>query len=106
MSATPAAGKAIRHVFQLLEDHFDETGGRYKDGWSDEKIAKETGLSIHAIHEHRVAAFGRIKPPGELGELKRELEEVQRLYLKSDEEFKAAIAQLKSKIKALEAKYD
>jgi len=106
MNATAAAGKATRRVFQLLEDHFDEAEGRYKEGWGDDKIAKETGLSITAVHDHRVAAFGRIKPPSELKELKRELEEVQRLYLKSDEEFKASVNRLKAKIKALEAKYD
>lgn len=106
MSTSPLASRAVRQCFQLLEDHFDEADGRYRDGYSDERISKETTLSITAVHDHRVAAFGKIKPPSELKELRRELEELQRLYLTMDQDFKAKLEELKRKIKAVGDKYD
>lgn len=106
MATTAGASAAIRKVFQLLEDNFDDQEGRYKNGYSDERIAKETGLSITAIHDHRVGAFGKIKPPSELKALRTELEELQRLYIKSDEEYRKQLDDLRRRIKAVESKYD
>lgn len=71
---------------RLLDRHFkveDSGSGVYEDGWSDDRIAKETGLSHHVIWRMRTSSFGKIIDPrvakvhGEVAALMAELSEVR-----------------------------
>lgn len=57
------ARKRQRIAFSLLEDHYDDTNCKYDEGWSDQKIATETGLSVDYVAQTREEAFGPIVDP-------------------------------------------
>jgi hypothetical protein len=103
---TPVAGVALRKVFQLLEDQFDAESGSFKDGWSDDRIAKETSISRDAVKNYRVNAFGKIKPPGELEVLRRELGELEHFALRTENEIKNKVKDLTLRLSAIERRFD
>lgn len=66
--------KEARTIMDLIEAHFIEKDGRYKDGWSDDKIAQALDLPRAMITKVRDEAYGPIKAPTELLALKSEIE--------------------------------
>jgi hypothetical protein len=65
--------KRQRQMYGLLDEQFDEATGRYREGWSDERIAKDCGISANAVAKHRDAAYGPIRADPALEALQREL---------------------------------
>lgn len=105
MSAMPNL-KAQRELFNLLEAHFDPDKGAYTNGYSDGRIAKETGLSPNYVKDTRVAAYGKLKPPTELDQAVIDLRALEDAYLKTETEMKAAIKDLRTRIQALQKRFD
>ena len=105
-TVTPATGQALRKVFQLLEDNFDATAGCYKPDFDDERIAKETGISLQAVKEYRTSAFGKIKPPSEFMVLRQEIDGLETAFLKIDGEFREKLQDLKQRIMLVQRKFD
>lgn len=75
---TPSAKAkaAKRAVMTWLDEAFEITGpdvGRYKQGFSDASIAKETGCSEKAVADLREEFFGKIAKPRELDSIKVEV---------------------------------
>lgn len=106
INPTPATGAALRKVFALLEDHFDTDAGRFRNDYDDARIAKETGISLDAVKNYRVAAFGKLKPPTELHNIQTQLRELEALYLKTEAEMKAGVKDLKARLLNLQRKFD
>lgn len=69
--------KLSRAVFAMLEDHFDEQRGAYRDGWNDDRVAAETGASPAFVSALRNEAFGPLKDP-EIDAIRRDLDELNR----------------------------
>lgn len=105
-SITPATVAAMRKVFALLEDNFDPQKGAYLHEYSDERIAKETGISVDGVKKYRVEGFGKLKAPTELETLKIELRQLEETHLKLDNEVKAGIRDIKARISNLQRKFD
>lgn len=103
---TPVSGKALRQVFQLLEDQFLIEDGQYRDGYDDARIAKETGISLEAVKQYRVNAFGKIKPPSEIAILRHELRELETFALQSENDIKAKAKDINLRLSALERRFD
>jgi len=103
---TPTTIQAQRKVFQLLEDNFDAGQGQFLQGYDDERIAKETGISVHTVKEYRVNAFGKIKPPSEIALLRRQIDELETLFLKTETEIREGIKAANQRLLALQRKYD
>lgn len=103
---TPTSGQALRKVFQALEDYFDADAGQYRDGWSDERIAKDTGISKDAVKGYRVNAFGKIKPPSEMILLRQELREIETLALQLDNDLRQKTKDFALRLAAIERKFD
>lgn len=103
---TPVAGQALRKVFALLEDHFDGDAGNYRSDWSDDKIAKETGISKDAVKGYRINAFGKIKPPSEFAALKQELQELETFALQTENEIKQKVKEMRARLSVLERRFD
>lgn len=103
---TPTTIQAQRKVFGLLEDNFDPGDGVYKNGYDDQRIASETGISVSAVKEIRTAAFGKLKPPTELYQMKIDLENLETAFLKMDNEFKSQIKDLKLRVQTMQRKFD
>ena len=51
-----AALRSQRHLYRLLEENFDPDDGVFADGWDDQRLAKETSLSIEHVVKTREAA--------------------------------------------------
>lgn len=54
--------KILRKVHELLGDNFDETRGKYTNGYSDERVAKEAECSIVFVQKQRGEAYGELAP--------------------------------------------
>ena len=103
---TPATGQALRKVFQLLEDNFDTDAGCFKNDYGDERIAKETGISLDAVKNYRTSAFGKLKPPTDLVLIERDLRELESLYLKTESEMKSALKDLQARMRNVQRRFD
>jgi hypothetical protein len=75
---SPAARKSLAKATRLLSEYFDEEAGAFRDGWSDDAIAKEVGLSESAVAEWREDSFGPLQVPPELARLEAEMLKVQK----------------------------
>lgn len=71
--------KATAKMHQLLSLHFDEEAGKFADGWDDERIAKDSGLSPTHVAEVRVIAYGELKEPEELTALRSDIKALNEL---------------------------
>lgn len=60
VARSPAAQAAIPLLYMSLGDAYDPARKRYKDGWSDERIAKEIALSVDFVRARREADFGPV----------------------------------------------
>ncbi len=56
---TPQAIRAERLMYQLLDDHYDGETHRFDEGWSDDKVAKESGVALLRVCKCREALYGR-----------------------------------------------
>jgi ribosome-binding protein aMBF1 (putative translation factor) len=52
------ASSAIVDLYMRLDDAYDRAARRYREGWSDERLAKETGLALAVVRERRERDFG------------------------------------------------
>jgi hypothetical protein len=103
---TPTTAKATRKMFSLLEDNFDPATGQYLEGYSDQRIAKECEISLEAVKNHRVAAFGKLAPPTDLAIIKREIDELQRFALQTENDMRAKIKDLNHRILQIQKRFD
>lgn len=103
---TPTTVSAMRKVFAALEDNFDAEKGEYRHGYSDERIAKETGISVDGVKKYRIDGFGKLRPPSELDTLKREVEELQEMFLKFEGEMKEKLKDSRARILNMQRKFD
>lgn len=58
---TEDARKARLDVDMLLVDNFRPAEGRYRDGWDDERVAREAGMSVDFVARRREADHGPLK---------------------------------------------
>lgn len=108
-AGTTGSLKAQRRMNELLLQHFDEDAGRYANGYSDQKVASETGLSLNVVTRYRTEAFGELKEPAELQALQHEIDGLQK---RLDEEvqtiaslFGEEITKLRARLTELRQKY-
>lgn len=105
---SPAAIRSQAAMFRLISDHFDADSGRYSEGWSDEKIAKDTGLSAQTVAAFRTEAFGPIKEPAEIAALAADIETLDGMIVEAArtvEGLKTEAGALKQRLGDLRRKY-
>lgn len=73
-----AAKRAHRMVMMLLEDQYDEANKRYRPGWDDEKVAKETGAAKAHVAATREQYFGPAGEPEQVAQLRADLLAMER----------------------------
>lgn len=71
--------KATAKMHQMLSIHFDVDEGKYAEGWDDERISKESGISVIHVAEVRNIAYGEIKEPEEITLLRSEIKSLNDL---------------------------
>lgn len=107
MSAKPSpdAMRAQATMFTLLQSHFNTDKGAYAQGWSDEKIAAETGMPKALVIEYRESCFGPIKEPAELSALRADITALETLQRESSGAITVEIANLRTRVAELAAKW-
>lgn len=93
-SPSPAAMKAQAEMFQLLSLHFDGDAGRYAKGWSDGKIASQTGISIDLVTGFRIAGFGELKEAPEIVAIRAEICALETLVTEQVAHLRGEIAKI------------
>ncbi len=81
-----AARAARRLATLLLEEKFDVATGQYRDGYTDEKVAKETGAALAFVFKRREDDFGPLKVPGDLQDCR---DEIARIRLAAEQQLEA-----------------
>ncbi len=66
-------GSEIRKVTGLLDEHFDDTAGRYASGWDDEKIATQANVPRLSVARLREEGWSKLKSFPDIEDLKSEL---------------------------------
>lgn len=84
------ARTARRLATLLIEEQFDVAGGFYRNGYTDKKVADETGVSEHFVTKRREEDFGPLKDPPEIVKAKAEIDALQQRV----EDLKAHCAQV------------
>ena len=88
ITPTPSARASRAEAVTAIVSYFNVAEGRYEDGWSDARIAKETGLPEDFVAKRRNEDFGPIKEPKEFAELRAEAKslasEIGKLQAKLD----------------------
>lgn len=103
---TAVTVSAMRKVFALLEDNFDPEKGVYIHGYSDERIAKETNISVDGVKKYRVDGFGKLKPPTEIYQIQQDIADLEKLALQLDNDLRAGLKDVKARILNLQRKFD
>jgi len=75
----PDARTQRREAHDLITMAFDIPAGRYNEGYSDERIAKETGISKDWVRQRREDEFGPLKEPNELAAVRIEISDLKLL---------------------------
>lgn len=72
-----AAAKNKRIVILALEDYFDEAQRRYRDGRTDQSVAKELNLAPAFVQAVREEFFGKLAEPSEVGDVRAQVEAIK-----------------------------
>lgn len=71
---TPDARKVHRAVMEALMSVYDDDGKRYTGGYTDAKVAEETGAAVEYVRKTREEFFGPVAIPPEFTALRGELD--------------------------------
>lgn len=93
-SPSPAAMKAQAEMFQLLSLHFDGDTGRYAKGWSDAKIAAQTGIAVDLVTAFRTAGFGELKDAPEIVAIRAEIATLESLVAEQVAHLRGELARI------------
>lgn len=74
---TDEAKIARRLAHAMIEEQFDVDKGQYRNGFSDQKIATETGAALAFVTKRREEEFGPLKAPSEIEEERARLDAIE-----------------------------
>lgn len=75
---TDKARVARRETIMLLEDVFDVSTGRYREGEDDASVGRVTGLAKEAVAKLREEFYGPLKVPTELETLRENISKLRK----------------------------
>lgn len=96
---TADAMRAQFEAMSLLQNNYNRERNCYDEGWSDERIAKESRWSIDMIVMTRESVYGKMVDP-ELTELRRSLTALQNVYKQRLDNLQSEIARCESEWKS------
>lgn len=77
-SISEQARTARRLATMMIDEKFDIERGIYRDGYSDSRVATETGVAESWVAQRREEEFGPLKTPPEFAEVFEKLDAFQR----------------------------
>lgn len=91
-----------RRVREKLDKHFDDSTGRYLDGFSDQKVAEALNIPRVIVEGVREAAYGPLRGNPELDTLKADIEAAHKRLVEFTANTTKEIAGLIDRVKKLE----
>lgn len=104
--ATPDAKRVHRAVMEALMSVYDDDGKRYSSGYTDARVAEETGAALAYVQKVREDYFGPIAEPAEVAAFREELATVRRQADKLESDAKAVATGIRATVDDLSAKLD
>lgn len=111
--ATPDAKRVHRTVMEALMSVYDDDAKRYTGGYTDAKVAEETGAALAYVAKVREDYFGPIAEPAEIVALREDyaavieaIAAVRRDMATMRQGFETALADLDKKAQAIGTKLD
>jgi len=92
---------AFGKAFALLGTHFNAERGQFEQGWSDQKIAAETGLAPAAVAEFRKGSFGELKEAPEVASLRADIASLEQLHREHADSVGREVAALRTRLQKL-----
>lgn len=77
-TVSDAMRQAHRMMIEMLDDAYDGAAQRYKPGWDDAKVAKESGVSTEHVAEYREMWVGPLGEPAEVTALRGEADKIMK----------------------------
>lgn len=109
---TSDARKAQFAANRMLDEHYSEDLRRYEPGWSDARIAAETGAAETWVAETREAVYGPMGDPevealeARLADVcshyRQEIEGLRDLIVKAEQTFAAKLADIRNRLQTLQ----
>lgn len=101
--ATPDAKRVHRTVMEALMSVYDDDAKRYTGGYTDARVAEETGAALAYVAKVREDYFGPIAEPAEIEELRAELKGLREGISSINETYNRAIKALETRAGEIEA---
>jgi hypothetical protein len=92
------AKAARRLAHMLLEEQFDVEKGCFRNGYSDAKIAAESGAAVAFVSKRREEEFGPLKQPPEIAAAREELDAFEQKIAEIERSARAAVESLRSEL--------
>ena len=105
----PAIGSDIRLTLRIggvIEEHFDRDKRRWHDGWSDERIAKETSAALDFVIKVRREGFGELAEDPEETKMRAAIQTLEDKIVQWSKVFEDKILHLSSEVDEMKAKLD
>ena len=98
--ANPSEGGtlATARVFKALMAHFDDNTGRFSTGWSDKRIAEDTGIALAAVITLRNQCFGELSEDPALTGIRSDVTALEDLIRDAVESFTASITEIRARL--------
>lgn len=96
--ATEAAKAARREAHDRIAVYFDIPNGSYTDGYSDQRIAEETGVAVAWVKQRREEEFGVIKMPKEISDLYVRANEIEIALMDVKNKYQSALDDFKAEL--------
>jgi hypothetical protein len=97
--------KITRRVIVALEEHFDDQRKLYREGWSDERVAKEAQASLEFVIKYRRDGYGELAEDPEYAKLRDDIHAMDKLFMeqlkKLELSFAAQFNELSSRLARL-----
>lgn len=84
MQLKPLQNEHRLRIRDLLDKHFDDSLGRYLDGYSDQKVADEVMVPRAHVEGIRETAYGPIRNPPELDAATKAVADLEASYAKAE----------------------
>lgn len=113
---TREARRATARMYALLDQHFNVADGSdrgtYSDGWSDDRVAQESGLALSEVVRSREDVYGRLADDPRLAEVEakvealraqaeRDLGDLAKMAAAIREQLDASLADLRRQVEAI-----
>ncbi len=98
---TPDERARVRH---LLDHHFDDTRGRYLEGYTDKRVGEEANVPWAAVKKLRDAAYATLREDERMTELRDEMDKLRAKNATAVEEVSNKLGSMAKQITELAAK--